>query len=687
MIHISKKSQFLILSNLILGIAVFVFVYWDIQESKQDLLGILEAESNTLIESLSSGIETTILTNIEMDDMLVQRLNSVAELTGFIKHFNGINYYLQEISEEFDVNVIMIIDTSGAIIAHNDIPHSLSKISEESFLELDSIFNGEYKWIELENKICPDKTNDMYLIARRRLNSTGCVIVGIEENALLEFRKKIGIGKKIADIGDNKNIIYALLQDEEGIFSASGGVDSISSITSDSFLIAAWNDTKVRSRVYNYTEESKIYEVIKGIHTDDFNFLIRIGLSLENIREINQSSMLRAILIGIGIFLTGAILLVLVFTREKFNILKEKHKTIKQSSSMILSGISDGVIVINKDNIITVFNIPASLIFNFDANETIGKKYTQVFDNDVFNIESVFTSSQNINFKEIDFRNKSGKTLNLGLSASIISDTEGEPDLVIIIIRDLTERKKIQDLLQRKEKLSAMGELAGGVAHEIRNPLNSINVIAQRFQYEFEPESDKEEYSQLVKTVRSEVGRVNNIIKQFLEFARPPKLNPGNIKIDEVLDSIINLINSQAQAKNITIEKDIQDNIIAFADREKLNQAFLNIAQNAFDAMDSGGKLKIKAVSNEDKILISFIDNGPGIPNDILPRIFNLYFTTKSDGNGLGLSIVHQIITEHDGEISCNSQLNEGSDFSIILPLKIFDKTEEKFDNIVDSSQ
>jgi signal transduction histidine kinase len=254
------------------------------------------------------------------------------------------------------------------------------------------------------------------------------------------------------------------------------------------------------------------------------------------------------------------------------------------------------------------------------------------------------------------------------VSTSLIHDDGGAVETIVAIARDVTEQRRIREQLQRRDRVTAMGELAGGIAHEIRNPLNAINIIAQRFQHEFTPAVGADEYAQLARTIRSEVQRVNNIITQFLEFARPPRLSAQPCDIQALLGESIDIVRSQAARLHVELPLLAPEGVTVMADREKMLQVLLNIYQNALDALDGEGVITTVASRRGNSVAISIADNGPGMTEEVRQKIFNLYFTTKSTGTGLGLSIVHQIVSEHGGEIQVASNEEGGSTFHILLP-------------------
>jgi signal transduction histidine kinase len=235
-------------------------------------------------------------------------------------------------------------------------------------------------------------------------------------------------------------------------------------------------------------------------------------------------------------------------------------------------------------------------------------------------------------------------------------------------MKNLTEQRKMEEQLRRKEKLTAMGELASGVAHEIRNPLNSISMTVQRFAKDFEPKAYKNEYDSLVKMMQEEIQRVSDIIQQFLQFARPPKLNISSVDINGFVRDVLSMVESEARSKDITLTSNLGFTGTVQIDRSQMKQVMLNLIQNAFQAIGEHGTVDISTKHIKDQFHLVVVDSGSGIPPELLPKIFNLYFTTKSEGIGLGLSMVHQIVSEHGGRIEVESKVGKGTTFRIITP-------------------
>jgi signal transduction histidine kinase len=242
----------------------------------------------------------------------------------------------------------------------------------------------------------------------------------------------------------------------------------------------------------------------------------------------------------------------------------------------------------------------------------------------------------------------------------------------ILVIRDLSDLKKLEGQALRNDKLVAMGELASGVAHEIRNPINTIGTIAQQLNKDFKSVENEEEYELLTALIYKEVNRVNKTIGDFLKFARPEPINPARFNLNELFDEIVKQLNPLFEEKgaHIKIQHLKEDKV--YWDRNQFKQVLLNLIQNSLDAVKSGGSVSVKCRHADDSYIELIVeDDGEGITAENLARIFNLYFTTKAKGTGIGLGIVQRIIYDHGGTVEIESEPEKGTKVKILMPAEI----------------
>jgi len=233
---------------------------------------------------------------------------------------------------------------------------------------------------------------------------------------------------------------------------------------------------------------------------------------------------------------------------------------------------------------------------------------------------------------------------------------------------------RAEEALRRRDRLAAMGELASTVAHEVRNPLNAIGMTAQRLRREFlgggraAAAPDEAELTELLDVLGGETQRINRIVQQFLDYARPPRLALRRASLRDMLEAAAGALRAKAATRRVTIESDLAGAGDAVIDPDQLKQAIDNLLRNAIEASPDGGRVHLEARRDATDCVITVADEGPGIPPDIVPKIFDLYFTTKADGTGVGLAVTHQIVEAHQGRIDVDSPPGGGTRMSVRIP-------------------
>lgn len=243
----------------------------------------------------------------------------------------------------------------------------------------------------------------------------------------------------------------------------------------------------------------------------------------------------------------------------------------------------------------------------------------------------------------------------------------GKPYQYLAIRNDITEKKKSEEMLHRQDKLAAVGQLAAGVAHEIRNPLTSMKGYAEFLQLD-EKDPQRQEF---IDIILDEIDRVNNIVEEFMVLAKPKAVELEERNIIPIVQNVVSMLKFEARKRNVKLEFDTVEEIVQIeCDENRLKQVFLNFIKNGIEAMPDGGDLRVKAEIHDENIVISIQDTGVGIPPETLKKIGEPFYTTKKNGNGLGLMVSFKIIESHNGKVYIESEQNKGTTFKILLPAK-----------------
>jgi len=346
----------------------------------------------------------------------------------------------------------------------------------------------------------------------------------------------------------------------------------------------------------------------------------------------------------------------------------------------ILGSLEDGVIVLDQEGRITFFNQAAEVLTDLSHRQALEQSYRDLFRHNPWLVEIIKKSQppqRNTVRGEAEFVTYRDRRVPVSIMVSPLDDRYGQVWGSVLLARDLTHHKELEEDLRRSDRLATLGTLAAGLAHEIKNPLGGIKGAAQLLKREAGVASPIREYTDII--VR-EVDRVDHLIEQLLDLSRPVKFHLAPLNIHELLDEVLLLERYSVEAGRVLVRKQFDPSLpLIQGDRAQLTQVFLNVVKNALQAIGGDGCLTMTTrmetdfhIREEGKgrgkfIRVEVQDDGPGISEENLPYIFSPFFTTKEKGAGLGLAICHRIITEHGGLIRVESREGEGAIFKVSL--------------------
>jgi len=506
----------------------------------------------------------------------------------------------------------------------------------------------------------------------------------------------------LTETAQQPDIVHLLVADVEGQIIAHNKLELVGVSYGDNLDLKQVSETKtVQWRILDYPDGTRVFEVFRKFtpserprgkmdpgmmhrrsrqNTKDrelipqaFNDppkIIFVGLDMTAIEEAHQTDIRHAVIMGGILLLVGFAGITLLFLFQSYRATRTSLSKIKAFSDNVVENMPIGLIALDDHLRIAAFNHTAESLLQLSFGEVMGRAAEDVLPPEICSEMECPQIQEYVIEKEIDCTIGDGKKVPLEIGASLLKDENGTFLGHVILFKDLTEVHTLRREIERSQRLASVGRLAAGVAHEIRNPLSSIKGFATYFKERYQ---DAPEDQQTANIMIQEVDRLNRVISQLLEFARPVKVAPKSISLQNLIEDSIRLIERQAQEKQITVSTHNTAQVDSVClDPDRLNQILLNLYLNAIESMKAGGALRIEISGNiENKgVEIQVSDTGKGIPPEDLSRIFDPYFTTKSSGTGLGLAIAHNIVEAMGGAIKVVSEAGKGTRFTLKLPYR-----------------
>ncbi len=358
------------------------------------------------------------------------------------------------------------------------------------------------------------------------------------------------------------------------------------------------------------------------------------------------------------------------YFRERFTAGSRALEAVKMTTDDILEIVDSGIITIDSDGRIKQCNPAAKQILSLEREHVLERSYAEIFGARLGKISELIgdlSGAARIQ-QRLMLENVQGEEYPVMITVSAMRRENIDYGGILINIIDLTRQEEIQKRLRTADRMKTALELSAGIAHEIRNPLASIQGALEVIMREIKTH---EKIGRLADLVLKEAERLNNIIERFLQFVRLPKRERKRVVISHVLRDVVDLVkNHPKYNKAIEINVDFTDSDCSvFADTEQIKQVFLNILLNAFSAIGKQGNVSIGFHRRNNQCGVSFRDSGIGMEKAIMDKIFQPFFSKNPQGSGLGLSVAHRIIEQHHGEISVVSGKGEGSTFTVWLPM------------------
>jgi two-component system sensor histidine kinase HydH len=393
--------------------------------------------------------------------------------------------------------------------------------------------------------------------------------------------------------------------------------------------------------------------------------VIAVALDIRPYQEAMEHDLRHSVMMAALLALVALGGMVSLFWLQRSRLSSRLLQDARAFATEVVTSLPVGLLTTDPQGRVNLVNAAAAGILGKNPDRLEGTPLAGEDSADWEAIERRVTEGEVILEKEMDLHLPGGKEQPVSVSASRIVNEEGGFLGNLFILRSLGEVRELQERLRRSERLSSLGNLAAGVAHEVRNPLSSIRGFASYLAGKLRDSPDQEAARVMVQ----EVDRLNRVVSQLLEFARPDDVHRTVSDLNAVVDHALRLASSDAAAKGIEVRFVPNPRLPRILlDPDRMAQALLNLVLNAIQAMDTGGVLTVAAGRAEGGVSVLVNDTGPGMTREVAAQVFNPYFTTKPSGTGLGLAIVHNIVENHHGAVSVESRPGRGTTFTVFLP-------------------
>ncbi|ESU34489.1 hypothetical protein G3A_00855 [Bacillus sp. 17376] len=413
----------------------------------------------------------------------------------------------------------------------------------------------------------------------------------------------------------------------------------------------------------------KKYMILLGSYI--VTYIITVPIVFNVIRDNPMFHLQYLLFVAIGVLIGG----LLIESYEKlYRIIKERKRmeqTLEESESkyrLIAENTSDLIMVMDKEHTISYFSPSHEVLLGYKVQELEKIEiWMLIHPDDVVIFRDTITKiMKNKESMPVEFRFQhiNGEWMDFESRCMPVMNDAQSIEYIVIISRDISERKKSEEILLQSEKLSIVGELAAGVAHEIRNPLTTIKGFVQLY-------GKEDKSSEINNLLLSELERIETITSEMLSLGKPQAIQLNRANLCDLIDHTVEFLSPQANMKNMQFSRSyLGTDFFITCEKNQIKQVFLNIFKNAMEAMPKGGNIDIKLQKGMDgECIISVQDEGCGIPEELLPRLGEPFYTLKEKGTGLGLMICHKIIKQHNGTISYHSKLDNGTLVEVKLPL------------------
>lgn len=634
--------------------------YSDYRSTERELRRLLEDNVAVLTEPLIQIATASLGAYDALQEEIARRLLSSAR---YVAHLEGekplTSAQLDAIAARFDLQRIHLFDREGRRVLSSG-PSPPAEPGEESAERkniLGPILDGTVPDLVIGFREARFGAGRRFAVAVARPRG-GAIVVTAPAEQLDRYRQQVGLGPALARLTDNPSIAYAVIQDEDGPISATPGVEQVATIGSVPELQAAFVENRRTFRFTDYRGREVLEGAVPFELEAGYRVLFRVGVDLTFYHDRLRELAWRDAGMGLALLLGGGILFGLIFTAQNYRFLRSRYARSLSMSDRITQRMVESLLVVDGAGRVLRANPRAAAELGIHAGDALPPALTATLkdcrpEDAAAPAEAVYLPWRDRLFLA---------------SCQAFPEEPGGPPARLLLLRDVTRQKALEDKSRRAEHLAALGRLVAAVAHEIRNPLNALSMSVQTLRRRLDPAADERNRNALA-VLDEESRRLNRLVEDLLVYARPVQLHREPVALPPLLERIRRMFVETADRQGIRLRVDTAEAAPRFtADEDQLLRVLINLVQNAIDNLEGGGEITLGWAREDNHLLLEVVDTGPGFTPEALQRALEPFYTTRRQGTGLGLSLSAEILKAHGWQLALANRPGGGAMVTVTVP-------------------
>jgi len=635
-----RRTAGIFVISLGLGTAAVLWSVYEAGRSQRELDLQLRTFGAALVESLGHAVEDALLAGREIDELTSLRLLDHARLIARLETAVGLKRQtVEDLAQQLELHRIVLLDRqSEARLASSPLPpEPIDETVGPYLAALEPLIQGRADTLILEARRSPNDEHTR-LASAIALPHGGAVLVVAEYEEMLLYHESTGVPHLLETVTGTGGILSATLVDEQGA------------------TVAGTNLPAKAGEGLSFEREVQL--------SHDRGGTLRVGLSNATVIDAAQAGRRRTMTLAVFVLILAVAVTVAEVSLTRFRVLRGESARNQAVTDAVLDGLKDAVIVLDRETVMRRVNPAAEQLLGRPAKDLLGRPCRET---PCMHLGRLADDEILPPVQELDIQASDGTKRPSLVSVSHVRDAAGQIVGRALVLRDLSRLKQLETQTRRAENVSALGRLTASVAHEVRNPLNSIAVGVQRLQREFRPADRVDDYNRLTSIVSGEVERLDAIVDRFLDLARTPQVTPQRADLEGLVRESIPLL-ARGTPDGVEVIAELKPTPEAYIDPTALRQILLNLVRNGVEAADSRGTVRVSTASEDSTVVLEVADDGAGIDLPDRDRVFEFGFTTKPTGTGMGLPIVQRLVAEMGGSIDIGDAPGGGTVVRVLLP-------------------